>query len=93
MTKDELITKVSNRMGLTEPVAKVCVNSVIEMITKALAKGERVEIREFFSFEPRWRDPVMKRNPMTGEPAPIKGKYIPFGKQSKSWNKRMNQQP
>lgn len=89
MTKLELATKIEYRMGLTNRVAKAGVEGIIEVMSQALENGERIEVRDFFSFEARWRDPVTKRNPKTGEPAPIAGKYIPFGKQSGSWAKRM----
>jgi integration host factor subunit beta len=42
---------------------------------KALASGERIEIRGFGSFTLHFREPRIGRNPKTGEPVALPGRY------------------
>lgn len=58
------------------PVAQVDVmlTSVLEAITEGLSSGEQVNIRRFGKFEPRHRNPVVRKNPRTGEEIPVPAK-------------------
>lgn len=42
-------------------------SAMIETISQALAKGDRIELRGFGAFSVRWRGAREARNPRTGE--------------------------
>lgn len=56
----------------TEPEdARLAVDRVLNAISRSLACGERVTIRNFGKFEPRNRRPVIRKNPVSGEPIDV----------------------
>ena len=55
MTKTDLIDKVAESAEMTKKDAAVAVGAVLDAITDALAKGEKVQLIGFGSFEVRER--------------------------------------
>jgi len=55
-----------------------------------LAEGGRIEIRGFGSFSLHYRAPRTGRNPKTGEPVVLSGKYVPHFKPGKELRDRVN---
>ncbi|HEY7864591.1 MAG TPA: HU family DNA-binding protein, partial [Psychromonas sp.] len=51
----------------------------------------RIEIRGFGSFSLHYRAPRMGRNPKTGEPVELEGKYVPHFKPGKEMRDRVNE--
>ncbi len=72
MNKAQLISAVSTRCGLSRKDSDLAVNAVFDVITEELAKGERVQLVGFGSFEVRDRPERAGRNPLSGEPLIIK---------------------
>ena len=71
MTKRELVIRVANSLGMTQSdVAKV-IESTFETISKALAEGQRWELRDFGVFEVKTRASRIGRNPRTGDQVPV----------------------
>ena len=67
MTKSELIQRLSKRYPhLYQRDIEVLVNTMFEEITKALATGNRVELRGFGAFSVRSREARAARNPKNG---------------------------
>ena len=66
MIKLDLITEVVNKTGITKTKAEIAVETVFESMKKALAKGERIELRGFGVFNVRPRKTGIGRNPRTG---------------------------
>lgn len=67
MTKSELIQQLSkNYPHLYQRDIEVLVNTMFEEITKALAAGNRVELRGFGAFSVRKREARAARNPKNG---------------------------
>ena len=64
--------------------------SIYEM-KHALKRGERVELREVFSIEPRIQKARISRNPRTNEKIKIPEKKVIFFKMSKEWVKKINE--
>ena len=68
MTKSELIERLAAKSSyLTNTDTVLAVNTLLEEMSKALEKGERIEIRGFGSFSVRHFSPRKGRNPKTGE--------------------------
>ncbi len=67
MTKSELIQRLSKRYPhLYQRDIEVLVNTMFDEITKALATGNRVELRGFGAFSVREREARAARNPKNG---------------------------
>ncbi len=58
---------------------------------EALKRGERVELREVFSFEPRIQKERISRNPKTNERVNTPKKKSILFKMSKEWAKKINE--
>jgi integration host factor subunit beta len=68
MTKSELIQRLSKRYPhLYQRDIEVLVNTMFDEITKALADGNRVELRGFGAFSVRSREARAARNPKNGD--------------------------
>ena len=91
MTKSELIQKLAERNPhlFLRDVEKV-VDTVFEEITRALASGDRVELRGFGAFSVKERDARTGRNPRTGETVQVDAKRLPFFKTGKALRERLN---
>lgn len=91
MTKSELIELLAERQShLSQADVELAVRCVIEQLSKALADGERIEIRGFGSFSLHYRPPRMGRNPKTGEAVALPGKHVPHFKPGKELRERVN---
>lgn len=66
------------------------VNVVFEEMTKALARGDRIELRDFGAFSVKYRDARKGRNPRTGETVNVEAKRLPHFKLGKKLHERLN---
>jgi DNA-binding protein HU-beta len=77
--KLDIINEVVTRTGLTKTKAEIAVETVFESMKKALAKGNRIELRGFGVFNVKPRKTGIGRNPRTGEEVNIPpGKAVRF---------------
>ena len=83
MTKMDLIDAVAGKVGLTKADAGRAVDTVLGSVETALAKGEKVTITGFGTFEVRQRAARMGRNPQTGAPLHIAASKSPAFKAGK----------
>ena len=67
MNKAELIEAIASKTELTKTDVDKVVSSLIDVITDALAKGDKVSLKGFGNFEVRQREARVGRNPKTGE--------------------------
>ncbi len=77
MNKSQLIDTLAARYQGNRKQAAHALESVIDTITREVAKGEKVAITGFGSFEKRIRDARWVRNPRTGERIKAKKTAIP----------------
>jgi DNA-binding protein HU-beta len=77
VNKSQLIETLSARFEGNRKQAAYALESVIDTITREVAKGEKVAITGFGSFEKRVRDARWVRNPRTGERIKAKKTAIP----------------
>ncbi|MGH9400620.1 MAG: HU family DNA-binding protein [Terriglobia bacterium] len=79
MIKHDIVNQVVDRTGITKTKAEIAVETVFEAMKKALAKGDRIELRGFGVFNVRPRKTGIGRNPRTGEEVSIPpGKAVRF---------------
>lgn len=77
MTKAELIEEITNKTELPRRDVTEIVDHVLETVKGALAKGEKVQLIPFGSFEVRKRKAREGRNPKTGEKLMIAARNVP----------------
>ena len=65
--KQELIAKVAESADLTKKDAEKAVNAVFASVSEFLAKGEKVQLIGFGTFETRERAAREGRNPKPGD--------------------------
>lgn len=84
MNKTELIAAMAEATGLTKKDSEKALNAAVESITAALAKGDKVQVSGFGSFEVKEREARVGRNPQTGESMEIPASRVPSFKASKT---------
>ncbi|WP_438397367.1 HU family DNA-binding protein [Caballeronia sp. DA-9] len=71
MNKQELVDAVANQAGIAKSAAEETINAFLETVTKAVVKGDSVQLIGFGSFGTGARAARAGRNPKTGEPLQI----------------------
>jgi integration host factor subunit beta len=90
MNKLELIETLKEDAKLTKSEAKAVVKLFFDELSKALIRGERVEIRGLCSFFVKEYKAYSGRNPKTGNPVQVKPKKLPFFKCGKELRERVD---
>ncbi len=90
MNKKELITKVSEKTGLTKKDIELVLETLFDTIVKTIESGEKLAIYGFGTFEARESLPREGRNPKTGEPLHIDASKRLVFKQAGAVKKRLN---
>ena len=84
MNKPELIAEVALKAGLSKKDAEKALNATIDVITEALAGGDKVQLVGFGGFEVKSREARMGRNPKTKEAIEIPATKLPVFKAGKA---------
>ena len=84
MTKAELVTMVAEKADLTKKDAEKAISALVESISETLAKGEKIQLVGFGTFEVRERKARDGRNPLNGEPMLIPATKVPAFKAGKA---------
>jgi integration host factor subunit beta len=91
MNKLELINTFKNEARVTKAEAAAVVNLFFDEMSKALADGDRVEIRGLCSFYVKQYKAYTGRNPKTGMKVSVTPKQLPFFKCGQELKERVNQ--
>ena len=84
MNKADLINATAAKAGLSKKDSEKAVNTVIDAITEALVKGDKVQLVGFGVFETKTRAARTGRNPRTLETIQIPASKIPQFKPGKA---------
>lgn len=76
MNKGELVDRLAARLG-DKKVATRAVDDLLDIINRAIAKGEKVSITGFGTFEKVARPARTARNPRTGETVKLRKTSVP----------------
>jgi len=91
MTKSGLIAEVATKVeGLTAKQIEVIIDTVLDGMKEALARGEKIEIRGFGNFRIKKRDGRAARNPKTGETVQVPPKNALHFKIGKPFHNALN---
>jgi len=85
MNKDELVTSMANKSGLTKKDAEKALKSFVDTIQQTLSEGDKVQLVGFGSFEVRERAERKGRNPQTKEEITIAASKAPVFKAGKAF--------
>jgi len=89
MNKGELIEAITAKANVTKKQADAALTAVLDMITEAVASGDKVTLVGFGSFEPRERQEREGRNPKTGEAMTIPATTVPSFSAGKLFKERV----
>ena len=90
MNKATLIEKMAHDAGITKTAAATAVDSLIQGVTGALKKNQRVTLVGFGTFGVHKRKARTGRNPQTGEAIKIKAKRAVRFKPGKQLESALN---
>ena len=92
LAKSALIKELSKNFPnfLKKDLTKLFDIMIYEM-KEALKRGERVELRDVFTIEPRVQKARISRNPKTNEKVKTPEKKAILFKMSKDWTKKINE--
>jgi integration host factor subunit beta len=93
MTRSDLVAMLAERFSqLTHRDAEFAVKTMLDAMGDALARGHRIEIRGFGSFQVNHRPPRQGRNPRSGEKVVIPEKRVPHFKPGKALREEVDLQ-
>ncbi len=91
MTKSDLIARLAERFPqLVAKDADFAVKMILDALSEALVKGDRIEIRGFGSFSLNYRPPRVGRNPKSGDKVSVPEKWAPHFKAGKELRERVD---
>lgn len=90
MNKEELVQEVSKKAKVTQKDAAEVINALMNTIEKTVAKGKKVTLVGFGTFEARKRAPRTGRNPQTGAKIKIAAKTAPVFSAGKKFKEVVN---
>ena len=76
MTKKDIVIKIANESGVKQIDVKKVVQMTFDIIVDSLAKGDKIELRNFGVFKTKSRKGRMGRNPRTGQQVPVAPKKV-----------------
>lgn len=83
MNKTELVAMVAEKASMSKKNASVAVDATLNAITDAIAKGDKVQLVGFGTFETKHRAERTGKNPRTGEVLTIAATTAPSFKAGK----------
>lgn len=76
MNKQELISSMASKAGMTKDQAGTALEAFIDSVTESLKKGDDVRLLGFGNFMVSRREAKMGRNPQTGQQVEIKAANV-----------------
>ena len=90
MNKEELVQEISKKAKVTQKDAGEVLNALVDTIQKTVAKGKKVTLVGFGTWEARKRAARTGRNPQTGKELKIAAKTVPAFSAGKKFKDAVN---
>lgn len=90
MNKEELVQEISKKAKVTQKEASEILSIFIDTVEKSVAKGKKVTLVGFGTFEARKRAARTGRNPQTGSEIKIPAKTVPAFTAGKKFRELVN---
>ncbi len=84
MNKTELVAQVAAEVGMTQKDTELVIRTVLQTVTKKLAKGEKIALSGFGTFEVREKAARIGKNPRTKQTIKIPASRSAVFKPSKN---------
>jgi len=89
MTKKDIVLRISDDTGLKQIEVKKIVQRTFDCVIDALARGEKVELRNFGVFKIKQRRGRIGRNPRTGQTVPVPPRKVAIFKPGLEMKKKI----
>ncbi|WP_421656565.1 HU family DNA-binding protein [Leptothermofonsia sp. ETS-13] len=89
MNKGELVDQIAAKANVTKKDADLVLTAMLEVILDTVAKGEKVTLVGFGTFEARDRQAREGRNPSTGKPIKIPATRVPAFSAGKQFREKV----
>ncbi len=90
MNKYQLAIAVSKKTGLTIKASAIAIDGLCEVIADELAKGEKINLQGFGSFQVKTRAAKIGQNIKANKPVFIPERKVPYLKAGKTLSDRLN---
>ena len=90
MNKQELVTAIAEKAGITKADAEKAINAFVETTKETLAKKESIQLIGFGTFSVSERSARTGRNPQTGKEIQIVAKNVAKFKAGKALDESIN---
>jgi DNA-binding protein HU-beta len=90
MNKEELVQEIAKKAKVTQKDAAEILGALIETIQKTVAKGKKVTLVGFGTWEARKRAARTGRNPQTGKELKIPARTVPAFSAGKKFKLAVN---
>ena len=90
MNKEELVKEVAKKAKVSQKAAADVLTATLDTVQKTVAKGKKVTLVGFGTFEPRKRAARNGRNPQTGKEIKIPAKTVPVFSAGKKFKEVVN---
>ena len=90
MNKGELVAALAAKTELSKKDSEAALNALVDVIGETIAKGEKVQLIGFGTFESKARPARTARNPRTGEEVKIAASKAPAFKAGKALKDKVN---
>ena len=90
MNKEELVKEVAKKAKVSQKAAADVLSATIDTVQKTVAKGKKVTLVGFGTFEARKRKARTGRNPQTGAAIKIAAKTVPAFSAGKKFKELVN---
>ena len=90
MNRIELVGALARRTGMTKVDTEVITDTLFQIITDAMATGDKVRIDNFGTFEVKNRAPRVGRNPRANVPVNIPARRAPSFSAHKTLEEAVN---
>ncbi len=90
MNKGELVAALAAKTELSKKDSEAALNALVDVIGETIAKGEKVQLIGFGTFESKDRPARIARNPRTGEEVKIAASKAPAFKAGKALKDLVN---
>lgn len=90
MNKGELVIALAEKTGASKKAASESLNALLDIITEAIKKGDKVQLVGFGTFEVKQRAARKGHNPQTKEEIKIPATKAPVFKAGKALKELVN---
>ena len=90
MNKSELIAALAEKTAFSKKDAEKVLNAFVESVSESLAKGEKIQLIGFGTFDVKNRPARTARNPRTGAEIRIDASKAPAFKAGKALKDKVN---